>query len=139
MFLIVKCCVKAVRCNANRSFVVETTSLGKILQKCHNFRKVQLGTSFDWLPEKNRFALGRAGILGTFESIYLLVIFSRELKKNRKNLKDLKDRSSQQGYIGDCHWLCFADIAETKPHGQESLKMQNVEFDVTVPPCKLYL
>ena len=25
------------------------------------------------------------------------------------------------------------------PHGQESLKMQNVEFNITVPPCKLYI
>ena len=32
-------------------------------------------------------------------------------------------------YQNPVHW----------PHGQESLKVQNVEFDITEPPCKLYI
>ena len=119
MFLIDKCCVKAVRCNANRSFVVETTSLGKILQKCHNFRKVQLGTSFDWLPEK-AVLLSEEPEFPERLSQFISWFFSGELKKNRKNLKDLKDRSSQHGYIGDFDWLSLAELAHyttvTKHH-----------------------
>ena len=41
--------------------------------------------------------------------------------------------------VGLSRHLVSVVVDKKMPHGQESLKIQNVKFDITVPPCKLYI
>ena len=39
---------------------------------------------------------------------------------------------------GASSWQCSTALVKINPHGQESLKIHYIEFDIAVPLCKMY-